>query len=106
MTYSAEDNAAGSVDGRSTWLENKVEKREEKEGLAKRSMDQRQSNAYEQAEVFLGEMKSRATLRDGIEQKSKMVREREQQILKRQADEYRERLRKYLRPELREDRAG
>jgi hypothetical protein len=107
MTYSSEGNNSSSfAGGQNVNAPRYVPPSETAKPAPQVRLEQkstRESGAYEMSELFLGEMKARAELRNGLEQKQKATRQREQEILKRQADEYRERLRKYLRPELRED---
>ena len=86
-----------------TWLDSKVMRRELTEDLHKESLSKRAERANEAARSFLGDLTKRAEVRHGLEERSIERRRREEDILRQKADEYRERLRKYLRPELRAD---
>lgn len=86
-----------------TWLDKKVMRRELTEDLNRESLSKRAERAVEAAEEFRDDLSRRAEARNGIEKKSVEIRRREEEILRRKADEYRERLRKKLPADLREE---
>ena len=88
------------------WLDRKQLKREITDTMNKESMSARTESAQDVAQNFLDELSRKAQLRNGISRKSEELRRQQQEKLKRQADEYRERLRRLMPPTLREpDRA-
>jgi len=89
------------VDSESTWLDRKVLRRELTQDLNRESLTKRVEHASQAAETFKDDLSRKAQLRTGIEKKSAEVRRREEEILKRQADEFREKLRRKLPSELR-----
>lgn len=86
-----------------TWLDSKVTRRSLTEDLHKESLTKKTERANEAAKNFLGDLTKRAEVRHGLEERSVQRRRLEEDMLRRKADEYREKLRRYLRPELRGD---
>jgi hypothetical protein len=96
------DSTLGVTDVGSSWLDRKVLQRELTDSLNQNSLNQRKERASQAAETFLGDLSERAQRRNGIERRSEQIRRQQEEILKRQADEYRQRLRKFLPAELRD----
>lgn len=93
------DNLFDSTIGASserTWLDNKILRRELAEDIGREGLTKRAERATQAAEDFRDDLTRRAELRTGIEKKSAEIRRREEDLLRRKADEYRERLRRYL----------
>ena len=84
------------------WLDRKQLRREISDNLSKESLSARSESAQDVAQNFLDELSRKAQLRNGISRKSEELKRQHQQTLKRQADEYRERLRRLMPPSLRE----
>ncbi len=89
------DNTLGVRD-ESSWLDRKVLRRELTDSLNRQSLSERTEKAEMAKENFLGDLSRRAQLREGVEKKSEQIRKQHEEALRRKADEYRERLRKYL----------
>lgn len=85
-----------------TWLDSKVLRRQMTEDLGKQGLSQRSEKATEAAESFMDDMNRRAAMRTGIERKSEEQRKQQVELMQRKAEEYRERLRRKLRPEVRD----
>ena len=84
------------------WLDRKLMRREMSDSLNRQAIDTRAERADAAAKSFLDGLRGKAELRNDIERKSEEIRQRQQEELKRQADQYRSKLRGYLRPELRD----
>jgi len=65
----------------------------------------RQETAHRQAETFLGDLSDRANFRDSVRARGEEEKKNQEQWLKRQARAYKERLRRYLKPEVPVDRS-
>lgn len=85
-----------------TWLDKQLLRRELTADQKREALDRRSQKASEAAESFRERMNSRAELRSGIEKKSEEIRKQQLELMQRKADEYRERLRNKLRPEVRD----
>jgi hypothetical protein len=68
--------------------------------LQRAALTERKSKAEEEAEMFREILSKRAEKRDGLEKKSAELRKLQEEIMRRKADEYRERLRSKLRPDV------
>jgi hypothetical protein len=86
--------------GEKTWLDSKVMRRELTEDLQRSGMAQRQEKAGQVADIFRDTLSKRAEMRSGLEQRSKESRRLHEEMLKRKAEEYREKLRSKLRAEV------
>jgi len=84
------------------WLTTKVTRRETREEILKEGLNAREEKASKAAESYRNDLNRKAELRDGIQKRSAEVKQAHLENLNRKAEEYRERLRGYLRPELRE----
>jgi hypothetical protein len=93
-------DATLGVSGQQTWLDSKVMRRELTEDLQRAALTERKSKAEEEAEMFREILSKRAEKRDGLEKKSAELRKLQEEIMRRKADEYRERLRSKLRPDV------
>lgn len=83
-----------------SWLDSKVLRRELTEDLHERALNHRVEKASKAAESFMDDMNRRAELRSGIERKSEEIRKQYVEEMRRHAEEYREKLRKKLRPDV------
>jgi hypothetical protein len=97
------DHTLGICSERQSWLGRKVLRRELTDDLNRDSLTKRTERASAAAEDFRDDMSRRAQLRNGIEKKSVEIRRREEEILKQKADEYRQRLQRYLPRELQDE---
>lgn len=95
------DSTIGPADD-SVWLDRKVLRRELTADLSKKGLEGKSIGAIAAAEGFLDDMTRRAQARAGIEKKSEEIRRQHEQMMREKASAYRERLRGYLRPELRD----
>jgi hypothetical protein len=86
--------------GEKSWLDSKVMRRELTEDLQRNGMAQRQERAGQVADIFRDTLSKRAEMRSGLEQRSKESRRLHEEMLKRKAEEYREKLRSKLRAEV------
>jgi hypothetical protein len=88
------------VRGEKSWLDSKVMRRELTQDLQRDALSQRKEKATEAAESFRDGMSKRAEMRNGLEQRAKESKSHYEELLKRKADEYREKLRSKLRPDV------
>jgi hypothetical protein len=95
------DGGKGIPDNES-WLDRKVMRREMSDSLNRQAIDICTQRADLAAQKYLDDLRGKAEVRNDIERKSEEIRQRHQEELKRQADQYRSKLRGYLRPELRD----
>jgi hypothetical protein len=86
----------------SNWLDCKVLRREVTTIRDKESLSHRVERAGDEAQNFLRDLTRKAEKRHEMERKLVEARRLQEENLKRQAEEYREKLRGYLRPELRD----
>lgn len=93
-------DATVGVRGEKTWLDSKVMRRELTEDLQRNGLVQRMEKAGEVADLFRDTLSKRAEMRSGVEQKSKESRRAHEDMLKRKAEEYREKLRAKLRKDV------
>lgn len=94
------DATIGVPDG--NWLDSKVMRRELSQDLEKEALSHRARQATQAAESFRDDMNRRAATRDGIERKSEEMRKQQLALMQGKAEEYRNRLRNKLRPEIRD----
>jgi hypothetical protein len=85
-----------------SWLDRKVLRRELTDERLRDSMNNRAERATTAAQSFLEDMSRKAQMRNGIERKSEEIRRAQEEAMKAKADAYRQKLRGYLRPELRD----
>lgn len=83
-----------------TWLDSKVMRRELTEDRRREGFSKRTEKASEAAESFLGDLNRRAEMRSGIERKSEEARKQQIELMRQKADEYRERLRSKMPPQV------
>lgn len=79
-----------------SWLDAKVMRREMTQDLQREALSQRKERASEAAESYRNGMSKRAEKRNGLEQRSREARAHYEELLKRKAEEYREKLRAKL----------
>lgn len=84
------------------WLDRRQLRRELTDNLERESMSAKNESAQNMAQNFLDELSRKAQLRDGISRKSEELKRQQEETLRRQAAEYRERLRRLMPPSLRE----
>jgi hypothetical protein len=93
-------DATLGVRGEKTWLDSKVMRRELTEDLERGAFTDRVEKANQAAESFRDGIAKRAEMRNGLEERSKESRRQHEEMLKRKAEEYREKLRAKLRPDV------
>lgn len=93
-------DATIGIQGEKSWLDSKVLRREMTEDRQREALSQRKELASEAAGLFRDGMSRRAEMRNGLEQRSKESRAHHEELLKRKAQEYREKLRSKLRPDV------
>ncbi|HEY9789819.1 MAG TPA: hypothetical protein V6D22_05445 [Candidatus Obscuribacterales bacterium] len=95
-------DAGRGIPDNESWLDRKMMRREMSDTLNRQAIDICTQRATSAAQKFLDDLREKAELRSDIERKSEEIRLRHQEELRRQAEQYRSKLRGYLRPELRD----
>jgi len=70
------------------------------------ALNERQAGAQKAAETYLGDLSERAQFRANVRARGEEEKRLQEEILKKQAEVYRQRLRKYLRPDQLEEPVG
>lgn len=89
--------------GTSSWLNSKVQRRQTRDCILKEGSESRQEKAERAAESFLEDLGRKAELRDEIRLRMEESKKAGEELVRQKAEAYRQRLRGYLRPELREE---
>jgi hypothetical protein len=85
-----------------SWLDKRQLRRELTDNLNRESINARAESAQDVAQGFLDDLNRKAQLRDGISRKSEELKRLQQERIRREAEEYRQRLRRRMPRSLRD----